>query len=660
MGWRMRRYQHTSVDWSWLIRPMSLLLGATLLWTHADAQQPNPGAVETFEPEFDVGVEMRPRAGVFGITELMMAALEADIPKAKQLLDAGADINERDDSQSTPLMWAVHSGDVEIVRFLISQGADVRAKAYRNATALMVAMTGNHESSAVALIDAGADPNGRGNSAMNYLEDAAMSGMTGVVDALIRNGTDLDTYGSSALHWAVSGGHTATARRLIDAGVDVNATISRSSRPLISTAAASGNTALVQLLLERGADIGQIDETNSPLHPVATRGDTELAELLMANGTPSTANVVLAAMRNGHGETAAVLINGTDLDTIEDSEVEQLLSAAEELGDDAVTAILLNSSRFRSAIHQKEQAAAATRQAVSRKESRLLLAQQVEEQCVIRIWDSRLRTSTEVGRISECPYELYVSQDNRDLFVIDEDLIRIVSIDGSATDRQIAVPDLHYHAWLEQMSPRPDERSDYLPSGKKMAPGRIGYLEDGSLALITEVWMPGDDFYQYLMRFDGTRWSLDDGQWCHRFGCDNDLGTLTSKSTRHWPESRRVWHEAQKLNPFVSNLSVEMVDLEFEDYQAAIYHREFLIEDVTSTLSAFTSPSEHYDIIYSFGVTLTVGDDAPKELSRNQCLTSIVGRYILVYEFFQGRFELTDIGTGATLLNDLKTALWLD
>jgi hypothetical protein len=121
-----------------------------------------------------------------------------------------------------------------------------------------------------------------------------------------------------------------------------------------------------------------------------------------------------------------------------------------------------------------------------------------------------------------------------------------------------------------------------------------------------------------------------------------------------------VWHEAQKHNPFVSNLSVEMVDLDFEDYQAAIYHREFLIDGVTSTLSTFTGPSEHYDIIYSFGITLTVGDNEPKELSGNQCLTSIVGRYILVYEYFQGRFEVTDLGTGETLVDDLKTALWLD
>ena len=85
---------------------------------------------------------MRPRAGLYGITELMMAALEADITAAKRLIEAGADVNETDDSQSTPLMWAVHSGDVSIVKFLISEGANVDAKAYQGATALIGAISG--------------------------------------------------------------------------------------------------------------------------------------------------------------------------------------------------------------------------------------------------------------------------------------------------------------------------------------------------------------------------------------------------------------------------------------------------------------------------------------------------------------------------------------
>ncbi len=73
-----------------------LTLGLTTVSLFAAAQQQSPsGAVETFQPVFDVGTALRPRAGLYGITELMMAALEADIPTAKQLIEAGADIRSR-------------------------------------------------------------------------------------------------------------------------------------------------------------------------------------------------------------------------------------------------------------------------------------------------------------------------------------------------------------------------------------------------------------------------------------------------------------------------------------------------------------------------------------------------------------------------------------
>ncbi len=121
-----------------------------------------------------------------------------------------------------------------------------------------------------------------------------------------------------------------------------------------------------------------------------------------------------------------------------------------------------------------------------------------------------------------------------------------------------------------------------------------------------------------------------------------------------------IWHTDISLNPFFSDQLVEMVDLKYERYQAATHQREFKIDGALSTLRAFTSPSEHSDTNHTFGINLSINGDPPKELSGNQCLTSIVGRFILVYEFFGGRFEVTDIGTGTTVVGDLKAAMWLD
>ena len=57
------------------------------------AQQENRSeAVEKFAPQLDVGYAMRPRVGMFGITELMIAALEMNREEVKRLVEQGANI----------------------------------------------------------------------------------------------------------------------------------------------------------------------------------------------------------------------------------------------------------------------------------------------------------------------------------------------------------------------------------------------------------------------------------------------------------------------------------------------------------------------------------------------------------------------------------------
>ena len=58
------------------------------------------------------------------ITPLHRAARDGRVGEAKELLDAGADLNARDDHlQSTPLAWAAKFGQAKMVRFLLERGA---------------------------------------------------------------------------------------------------------------------------------------------------------------------------------------------------------------------------------------------------------------------------------------------------------------------------------------------------------------------------------------------------------------------------------------------------------------------------------------------------------------------------------------------------------
>lgn len=653
-------YPNKSKKRLWL--SVLLTLGLTSMSLFAAAQQQSPsGAVETFEPVFDVPIEVRPRAGLYGITELMMAALEADIPTAKRLIEAGADVNETDDSQSTALMWAVHSGNIDIVNFLIAEGAIIGAKAYQGATALILAISGQHEASAVALINAGGDPNGRGNYSRNFLETAAESGMTDVIDALIRNGADLTSFGASALSYAVSRGHKDTALLLLDAGVDANSKAARSGHSVLYTASASGHVDLAKLLISRGADASEPSGRMSPLYPAVAWGHTTVVELLIDNGAVATAQHMLSAVQQGNTDTAIALMSRLDVDTFERVEIENLLAVADEPGNEEFIQLLLESDSIRSVRDDAARLIALQKLAAAKEHSRLVFAQQGEDHCVVGVWDSRSGDSSGLVSISKCPEDLFVSKDDRWVFFVDGNWIRIVSIDASATNTEVSLPDLDYRAWVDQMTLRPDLNPDYLPSNT-FKPIGIGHLDDGSVGLLVSLGMPADDAYHYLLRLDDERWSMVEARWCGRGGCENPIDSLSINSTNvwNWPKSRMIWHSDISLNPFFSGQSIQAVDLEYERYQAAVHQRKFEIDGVPSMLSVFTRPSEHSDTNHTLNIDLTIDGNPPKNLSSNQCLTSIVGRFILVYEFFGGRFEVTDLGTGRIVIGDLKAALWLD
>ena len=77
-------------------------------------------------------------------------------PYTRALIDAGADINAKDEAGSTALMVASEYGRTEIVKLLIATGADVNIKNELGWTALMWASRWGRKETVKLLIDAGA------------------------------------------------------------------------------------------------------------------------------------------------------------------------------------------------------------------------------------------------------------------------------------------------------------------------------------------------------------------------------------------------------------------------------------------------------------------------------------------------------------------------
>jgi ankyrin repeat protein len=127
---------------------------------------------------------------------------------------------------------------------------------------------------------------------------------------------------ANSLMQAIKANDIALVGRLIDQGVNVNATDAAGDVPLIM-AAYLGHTEITGLLLEAGADVTAVDPgmKATALHAAAYAGRTEPARLLIARGIDVNAQgpyngytALHDAIWQNNVETAQVIIDaGADL-----------------------------------------------------------------------------------------------------------------------------------------------------------------------------------------------------------------------------------------------------------------------------------------------------------------------------------------------------------
>ncbi len=627
----------------------------TLLWPGpAFAQEPKGDDNARFAPTFDYGFLIRSESGFAGVTDLMLAARTGNVPKVSALISEGADVNERDDAGNTALMWSVRGvGNPEVIALLVAEGGDVNATTTEGSTALGYAINSRNQQGAVALIEAGADPDGQDHRDRPYLVAAADKGQVSVVEALIERGVDIDTAGADALAMAVHSGHVQISTTLLAAGVNPSTAATPSGISVLRDAAEKGNVELVRLLLESGADPLGIKQLNRPLTGAATRGRQSVVELLLKSGAPATPEVLLSAMRSERTALIQLIMDRLEPDALEPIQAVRLLSAAEYLGDEDIKAALSRFDAVRDEGARVARREAADDRAAAREHARLLYAREEDGACTIGLWNTRSKGPEALLQTDACPKELFVSPDGRSVYIVDGDSVREVSTVSPHRTSTVDLPTLDYRAWLEQMPLRPNENPDYLPSATKLNPIGVSRHDDGSLALLVSLWMPADDEYHYLFRQEGKEWRIERARWCDRWGCEAPISALDFHSTNawSWAQTTMLWHPDVERNPFVTNTRVSVDEMSTAT---------LAIDGTTPILQFAAGASAHSDMIHIFGIELVVDDAPPKNLSKNQCLTSIAGHYLLVYEFFQGRFEVTDLGTGETVIDSLTTAVWLD
>jgi hypothetical protein len=104
---------------------------------------------------------------------LVNAILNDRTERVKQLIDEGADINEKGKDNFTPLHWAAYYGKTEMVKILLSKGAEVNVRSETYGTPLTLAAQYGFTDTVKALLEKGADVNitdAHGRTALSYAE----------------------------------------------------------------------------------------------------------------------------------------------------------------------------------------------------------------------------------------------------------------------------------------------------------------------------------------------------------------------------------------------------------------------------------------------------------------------------------------------------------
>ncbi|KAG4439905.1 hypothetical protein IFR05_004629 [Cadophora sp. M221] len=196
---------------------------------------------------------------------------------------------------------------------------------------------------------------------MTGLHLAASFGLEGVVQFLISShNLDLqDSYSRTPLLYAVMSGHEAVVQLMLEKSADVNTANKYQETPL-HLASRKGHVEVVQLLLEKSADVNATDnDEETPLHRASWNGHIEVVQLLLlkksadVNATNEDGETPLhLASENGHVEVVQLLLEkSADVNATDENEETPLHLASRNGHVEVVQLLLLEKSADVNAIN---------------------------------------------------------------------------------------------------------------------------------------------------------------------------------------------------------------------------------------------------------------------------------------------------------------------
>ncbi|KAL3122441.1 hypothetical protein niasHT_000074 [Heterodera trifolii] len=227
------------------------------------------------------------------MTPLFIAVLHAHLPLCRVLVDRGANVDLGSDFATTPLMIACKRSQMEIVSFLIENGADINLQNGDGETALMATCNRGNVDIVRLLLSHGANVEQTDYTGFRFaLKNAANEGHLEVCRLLVEEwAADINQQTilerSTALICAASLGHLAIVDFLIEHGADLQHADVAGLNALM-WAVISRKTEMARHLVAIGADINQRDAAGRRAQDFAEeRGNAEMVAIFR---TPATDN----------------------------------------------------------------------------------------------------------------------------------------------------------------------------------------------------------------------------------------------------------------------------------------------------------------------------------------------------------------------------------
>ena len=285
-------------------------------------------------------------------------AMWADPAVCQVLIDAGADIETKNDMGRSPLHWACRSGALDVVKLLVKAGAGVRVTDNFGYTCLMCASSQGHTETVRYLVGLPqVDVSHKDNDGCTALLYAAYQNDADAMEVLIDAGTDIETkddMGCPLLYWACHSGVLSVVKLLVKAGAGVRVTDNNEGITCLMCASEHGRTEtvryllglpevdvndsnnsdptslhravlrkhsdVVKVLIDAGADVEAMNDGRTPLHCACVAGNPEIVQMLVEAGADVCAvdnksdRCLSIAARYGHTETVRYLVGLPEVD----------------------------------------------------------------------------------------------------------------------------------------------------------------------------------------------------------------------------------------------------------------------------------------------------------------------------------------------------------